>query len=287
MKKGVQQIFSRIVPTYELINHLLTWSLDIHWRRRAARLAPYRRGSCWLDICTGTGEMAFNIAKAWEKDFSRDETVREESGHPNHQEVSSHPSLLMVPAGGEGGRSLAKVQFNSSHPNWPLVVGLDFCREMLVYARRTKTPGVALPMVFAQADVGQLPFAEETFAGVSISFATRNLGLTAESLVPFFREIHRVLQPGGLFINLETSQPRPKWLRKMFHAYIRLTVKPLGQKISGSAPGYAYLASTIPRFLSREELRTALRQAGFHRVEIIKLWLRLAAIHLAYKAGSS
>jgi len=283
VKKGVQQIFSQIVPTYELINHLLTWGLDIHWRRRAARLAGSRQGSCWLDICTGTGEMAFNIAKVWAKNISHKDAKSNKLGKNSPFRISSGLSSLRLTTDERRKKNNSKGHLQSFRSIPALVVGLDFCWEMLHQARRSKTSRMALPLVFIQADVRHLPFAAGALAGVSISFATRNLGLTPETLLPFFREIYRVLRPGGLFINLETSQPRPAWLRQLFHTYVRFAVNSLGRKISGSKVGYAYLASTIPRFLSPEELSEVLQLAGFSRVKVIKLWLGVAAIHLAFK----
>jgi demethylmenaquinone methyltransferase/2-methoxy-6-polyprenyl-1,4-benzoquinol methylase len=278
MKKGVQKIFSQIVGTYELINHLLTWGLDIHWRQKAARLAVSLGGRCWLDICTGTGEMAALVARRWKKNLSR---------RGQEAVFSRYYTFLKSGRKTPASRSKAEAHLlcpkNNLKTRSPMVVGLDFCWEMLINARQTKAPSLPIPLVFIQGDVGHLPFPDGTFAGVSISFATRNLGLTPKTLLPFFQEVQRVLQSGGVFVNLETSQPRPKWLRKMFHIYVQLTVKPLGRRLSGSAAGYAYLAHTIPRFLSPEELRETLLQAGFSRVEVRKLWLGVAAIHLAYK----
>jgi len=63
MRKGVQKIFSEVARTYELVNHILTFGLDILWRRKAARLAARANGSLWLDVCSGTGEMALNLTR--------------------------------------------------------------------------------------------------------------------------------------------------------------------------------------------------------------------------------
>lgn len=69
------------------------------------------------------------------------------------------------------------------------VVGLDVSREMLTYAR-DRAPTAA----FAQADLGTgLPFADETFDGVFSSLAFHYV----REWVPLFREVKRVLTPGG------------------------------------------------------------------------------------------
>jgi demethylmenaquinone methyltransferase/2-methoxy-6-polyprenyl-1,4-benzoquinol methylase len=63
MAKGVQEIFSKVPRTYELINHVLTLWSDVRWRKEAAELAAHDGGARWLDVCTGTGEMVANLAK--------------------------------------------------------------------------------------------------------------------------------------------------------------------------------------------------------------------------------
>jgi demethylmenaquinone methyltransferase/2-methoxy-6-polyprenyl-1,4-benzoquinol methylase len=63
MNKGVQKIFAQVPHTYELINHILTFGMDIVCRKKAARLAASEGGARWLDVCSGTGEMAANLAR--------------------------------------------------------------------------------------------------------------------------------------------------------------------------------------------------------------------------------
>ena len=58
MNKGIQNVFSRVPDTYELVNHLLTFCLDILWRRKAAKKAVAIGGTRLIDMCSGTGEMA-------------------------------------------------------------------------------------------------------------------------------------------------------------------------------------------------------------------------------------
>jgi demethylmenaquinone methyltransferase/2-methoxy-6-polyprenyl-1,4-benzoquinol methylase len=51
-------VFDGIAPHYEFVNHVLTLGLDRWWRRRAAQVAARDGGTHWLDVCTGTGELA-------------------------------------------------------------------------------------------------------------------------------------------------------------------------------------------------------------------------------------
>ena len=54
----VRRMFAQIAPRYDLVNHLLTFSIDRRWRRRAARLVPPRGPEPILDVCTGTADLA-------------------------------------------------------------------------------------------------------------------------------------------------------------------------------------------------------------------------------------
>ncbi len=166
-------------------------------------------------------------------------------------------------------------------PEGAVVVGADFSLPMLSEAVK-KPEGKRIPPVIA--DVGNLPFRSGSFDVATISFATRNINLSRTRLTATFREFRRILVPGGRFINIETSQPPNRFIRRIVHAYIALFVKPLGMLISGSRQGYGYLASTIPRFYGADELADILRDAGFGEVSYIRMTLGVAAVHRAVKS---
>jgi len=63
----VREMFTRIAPRYDLLNHLLSLQLDRLWRARATkRLRPIlsRPDALVLDLCCGTGDLAFSLARA-------------------------------------------------------------------------------------------------------------------------------------------------------------------------------------------------------------------------------
>lgn len=223
-------MFAEVAPTYERVNHILTFGLDRRWRRAAARWAAEGGGELWLDVCSGSGDMA-RLLLRWADKGTR-------------------------------------------------VIALDFCLPMLKKAVSPKRYMRPEPVA---ADVRRLPFSDVTFDLVTVSFATRNINLSRDILEETFREFYRVLKPGGQFVNIETSQPRSRLLRRVFHAYVRAAVKPIGSRISGSIPGYAYLASTIPRFYPPEGLVALLRSAGFSEVTWRRLSWGITAVHLAVK----
>ena len=54
----IQEMFGRVAPRYDLLNHLLSGSLDRLWRRRLARSMALPAGARVLDVCSGTGDQA-------------------------------------------------------------------------------------------------------------------------------------------------------------------------------------------------------------------------------------
>jgi len=232
MDKPLQKLFAEVAPTYEMVNHVLTFGLDRRWRKKAARLAAARGGFRWLDVCSGTGEFAGTLAE-------------------------------LAPRGGS-------------------VISLDFCPPML--ARATARAG-RIRLLFVIGNARHLPFATDSLDLITISFATRNINLSRPILVQEFAEFRRVLKPEGTFVNLETSQPRPRWIRSLFHVYVSLVVKYAGRWLSGSRAGYVYLASTIPRFHDARELKEIIDEAGLDTILVKRLSLGIAAIHVARKPG--
>ena len=60
---AVREMFDRIAPRYDLLNRLMTAGLDGGWRRAAAAAADVSAGGRALDLCTGTGDLAFDLAE--------------------------------------------------------------------------------------------------------------------------------------------------------------------------------------------------------------------------------
>jgi len=59
----IQQMFGTIAPRYDLLNRMLSFGIDRRWRKKAVRLLKYREGARILDVATGTGDVALEIAR--------------------------------------------------------------------------------------------------------------------------------------------------------------------------------------------------------------------------------
>lgn len=60
----VRDMFDAIAPRYDLLNSVLSARLHHGWRRVATRMAHLKAGDSALDVCTGTGDFAFELAGA-------------------------------------------------------------------------------------------------------------------------------------------------------------------------------------------------------------------------------
>ncbi len=165
-------------------------------------------------------------------------------------------------------------------PKGTRIYAIDFSPFMLEEASKKRE---AEHISFVYSDVKALPFPNESFDLITMSFATRNVNLNRDVLVRSFAEFYRVLKQRGRFVNLETSRPSFWAIRKCFDLYIKLFVKLTGSRISGSRAAYAYLAKTIPRFYPPEELTNIMRQAGFEKVTFQRHLLGVTAIHQGMK----
>lgn len=62
-KQQVEEMFDNIAPTYDRLNHLLSFQIDRLWRRRAVRMAAKAKPLTVLDVATGTGDLAIQLAQ--------------------------------------------------------------------------------------------------------------------------------------------------------------------------------------------------------------------------------
>ncbi len=61
-EKYVREMFAAIAPQYDRLNAILSFSQHIRWRRLAVRLARVQPGDQCLDVCSGTGDFAVDLA---------------------------------------------------------------------------------------------------------------------------------------------------------------------------------------------------------------------------------
>ena len=169
-------------------------------------------------------------------------------------------------------------------PQASSVTGLDYSPPMLAKARaKAARAALTTPLNFIHGDVGDLPFPDEYFDCIGISFAFRNLTYNNPNTPRYLSEIVRVLKQGGRFVIVESSQPPNKMLRSLDHLYLRTFVRWMGSALSHNKEAYKYLTESASKFYSAEELSDLLVKAGFKTVTFKRLMFGATAIHVATK----
>ena len=160
------------------------------------------------------------------------------------------------------------------------LTGLDFCEPMLEQARakREKYLLGSEANQFLHGDCLQLPFEDQSFDLVTISFGLRNLADREKGL----SEMLRVLRPGGRLIVLEFSQPY-LWFRPLYYFYLKGILPWVARWLTGDRDAYLYLGTSIAGFPNRAGLCKEIEKAGFGAVSARALTFSIVALHCAEK----
>lgn len=157
------------------------------------------------------------------------------------------------------------------------VIGADFALPMLA-SGLSKIEGRTVDPVCG--DTQRLPFRSDSFSGAMVGFGVRNLS----DLPAGFRELCRVLEPGGRLVILEFTVPPGRFLRAAYMVYFNHILPRVGRLVSGHPWAYSYLPRSVRDFPGPEALGELLRGAGFGLVGWRRVSGGIAAIHVAVKA---
>lgn len=139
------------------------------------------------------------------------------------------------------------------------ITGIDLSAGMLSIARNKARKADVENMDFMQADCLALPFADNSFDIVTVAYGVRNF----EKLLAGYREMYRVLRPGGTICVIELSRPSGKLTGAGYDFYSRGIIPAVGKLVSGDSRAYTYLPESIAACPQREDMCTLIREAGF------------------------
>ena len=146
-------------------------------------------------------------------------------------------------------------------------------------AQRLLQAGFPCPVV--EADAEMLPFADNTFDVVTVSFGIRNMTHKDRAL----REMLRVLRPGGRLLVLEFSKCQP-WFKPIYDFYSFRFMPWAGGVIAGDRESYRYLAESIRMHPDQPTFAGMMTDAGFERVSWKNMTFGICAMHIGFKPGA-
>ncbi|MEU2449516.1 MULTISPECIES: demethylmenaquinone methyltransferase [unclassified Streptomyces] len=154
------------------------------------------------------------------------------------------------------------------------VVPCDFSLGMLMEGKKKHA---WLPLT--AGDATKLPFKDDSFDTVTISFGLRNVQDTDAAL----RELYRVTKPGGQVVICEFSQPTWAPFRTVYTEYLMRALPPVARAVSSNPDAYVYLAESIREWPDQPALAALLQKAGWSKVAWRNLSGGIVALHRGTK----
>lgn len=155
------------------------------------------------------------------------------------------------------------------------VVAADFSPGMIAEGRRRH--GDVERVSFVQADATALPFEDEQFDAVTISFGLRNVQDTDAALC----EMLRVTKPGGRLVICEFSHPTSPAIASAYRFYNDRILPTVARWVSSNADAYDYLNESIQAWPDQATLAGRVRAAGWTDVAWRNLTFGVVALHRA------
>lgn len=154
------------------------------------------------------------------------------------------------------------------------VIPADFSLGMLRQGKKVR-PGMA----FTAADAMRLPFPDNTFDAVTMTFGLRNVADPVVALTEFLR----VSKPGGRLVICEFSTPTNAAFRKVYSEYLMQALPKIARRVGSNAESYVYLAESIQSWPDQPGLAMRLQQAGWSKVEWRNATGGIVALHRGRK----
>ncbi|AEF43366.1 Ubiquinone/menaquinone biosynthesis methyltransferase ubiE [Serratia sp. AS12] len=160
------------------------------------------------------------------------------------------------------------------------VVLADINDSMLKMGReKLRDRGIIGNISYVQANAEALPFPDNYFDCITISFGLRNVTDKDKAL----RSMFRVLKPGGRLLVLEFSKPLLAPLSKAYDAYSFHVLPKIGELVVKDPESYRYLAESIRMHPDQETLKGMMGSAGFDNVTYFNLTGGIVALHRGFK----
>jgi demethylmenaquinone methyltransferase / 2-methoxy-6-polyprenyl-1,4-benzoquinol methylase len=239
----VAAMFDAIAGRYDLLNDILSAGQVRLWRRAVARITGAGPGDRVLDLAAGTGTSSVTFTAAGADcvacDFSLGMLRAGQSRLAPRQPPGPH-----APARQQHGRQQHDRQGR---------------------------------LAFVAGDALRLPFRDESFDAVTISFGLRNVADPGAALA----EMRRVTRPGGRLVVCEFSTITISPLDMLYRRYLIHALPAIARRTARNPEAYSYLAESITDWPTQAELAGVIEAAGWSAVRWRDLSLGVVAVHVA------
>ena len=227
-KEQVTTMFDNISKEYDGLNRVISFGIDISWRKKVTKIVSRNNPKQILDIATGTGDLA----------------------------------LMM------------------SQVNPDKIIGLDISAGMLeVGKQKIAKANLSEKIEMVVGDSENMPFDDDTFDAITVSFGVRNFANLDKGL----KEIRRVLKPNGTFVVLETSNPTKFPFKQGYKFYTSFILPIIGKIFSKDKMAYSYLCESANSFPFGKAFDNILQKNGFINTEYKPVTFGVATIYSATK----
>lgn len=227
-KEQVAKMFDNISKNYDGLNRVISFGIDVKWRKKVVAIVGENNPKQILDIATGTGDLAIMMA-------------------------SLNPDRI---------------------------VGLDISAGMLeVGKQKIEKVNLSKTIDMIVGDSENMPFDNDTFDAITVSFGVRNFANLNKGLT----EINRVLKPDGKLVILETSVPTKFPYKQGYQFHSKVILPVVGKLFSKDKVAYSYLSESANSFPFGEKFNNILLKNGFTTAIDKPVTFGVASIYIATK----
>ena len=182
------------------------------------------------------------------------------------------PETILDVATGTGDLAIAEAAL---HPK--KIVGIDISEKMLDAGKSkiSKYPNIE----FHLGDGENIPFPDDSFDAVSVSFGVRNFENVPKGLL----EMRRVLNENGKIYILEFSKPKNELFKKLYYFYFCTVLPFIGKLVSKDSNAYTYLPESVKQFPDGTAFVALMEEAGYKEIKCTTLTFGISTIYTAKK----
>jgi demethylmenaquinone methyltransferase / 2-methoxy-6-polyprenyl-1,4-benzoquinol methylase len=185
------------------------------------------------------------------------------------------PKLILDVATGTGDFAIEALRLNPDK-----IIGVDISEGMLDMGRKKmKEKGLEHKIDLQTGDSEDLPFPDNMFDAVIVSFGVRNF----ETLEKGLAGMYRVLKPGGKVVILEFSKPKMFPFKQLYNFYFKHVLPGIGKMVSKDKSAYTYLPESVQAFPDGDNFLAILNKVGYKETLCKPLTLGISSIYTGIK----